>query len=409
VPPYPPRAMSPLVVDDLELAGWQIRRHPSPHDIAPEPWDALLNQCPAPTPFMKHAWLAALHDAGCASPQTGWTPCLFTAHAPGQDATLDAPDGVCATYLKTHSYGEYVFDWAWARAYEQHGLPYYPKLLGASPFTPVPGSRLLANSAQARAALVKGLRLHAQQTDLSSAHVLYPDADDRTAFEHDGWMIRHGVQFHWQNRAPLPYADFPEFLSEMQREKRKKIQQERRKVLDAGVVIEARQGAQIREQDWDFFYTCYRNTYLAHGGPPYLSREFFAQVAQTMAEHWLIFTAVVDCQPVAASLVAVDMARGVAWGRYWGAVAHIPCLHFELCYYSPLQWCIEQGFERFEGGAQGEHKMARGLMPVPTCSAHWLADERFAHAVEDFLQREGAGVAAYVNELTDRTPFKAPC
>jgi predicted N-acyltransferase len=401
--------MPALVVEDLELAGWQIRRHLSPQDIAAEHWDALLDQSPAPTPFMTHAWLSALHDSQCASPQTGWTLQMFTAHAPGRDPAADTPDAVCVTYLKTHSYGEYVFDWAWARAYEQHGLPYYPKLLGASPFTPVPGSRLLASSQQARLALAQGLRLHGQQAELSSAHVLYPDAQDRAAFEQDGWLIRHGVQFHWQNRNPQPYADLPEFLGEMQREKRKKIQQERRKVADAGVVIEARQGAQIREQDWDFFYTCYRNTYLAHGGPPYLSREFFAQVAQTMAEHWLIFTAVIDGQPVAASLVAVDLARGVAWGRYWGAVAHIPCLHFELCYYSPLQWCIDQGFVRFEGGAQGEHKMARGLMPVPTCSAHWLADERFAHAVEDFLQREGAGVAAYVDELTDRTPFKAPC
>jgi len=400
--------MSPIVVDDADLQGWQIRRHHSPHEVSAVDWDALLAQSPAPTPFMRHAWLAALHDSACASPETGWTPLLFTAHAPGQDPSTHAPDGVCATYLKTHSYGEYVFDWAWARAYEQHGLPYYPKLLGASPFTPVPGSRLLANSPQARLALAQGLRLHGQHDALSSAHVLYPDAQDRAAFEQDGWMIRHGVQFHWQNRTPEPYTDFTEFLGEMQRDKRKKIQQERRKVQEAGVVVEARQGSQIRDADWDFFYACYRNTYLAHGGPPYLSRAFFAQVAQAMPEHWLIFTAVVGGQAVASSLVAVDLQQRVAWGRYWGSVAHIPCLHFELCYYSPLQWCIEHGLVRFEGGAQGEHKMARGLLPVPTCSAHWLADERFAHAVEDFLQREGSGVQAYVSELNDRTPFKVP-
>ena len=398
--------MKPLDVDDSRLRGWQIRRHHSPHDIAREHWQALLNQSAAPTPFMRHEWLTALHDTGCASTKTGWTALFFSAHAP--DALPDAPpQGVCAAYLKSHSYGEYVFDWAWANAYQQHGLAYYPKLLSASPFTPVPGSRLLATSEDVRLALAAALRDHAQQAGLSSVHVLYPDDDDRAAFEQDGWLMRHGVQFHWQNRAEAPYADFGDFLAQLQREKRKKIQQERRKVVDAGVVVEARHGAQIRPQDWDFFYRCYSNTYLAHGGPPYLSREFFAQVADSMAEHWLIFTAMLDGQPVASSLVAVDLQQGVAWGRYWGATTHIACLHFELCYYSPLQWCIEQGVTRFEGGAQGEHKMARGLMPVPTCSAHWLADPRFANAVEDFLGREGAGVEAYFNELSDRTPFKA--
>ncbi len=384
---------------------WQVQAHTSPHGIQPEHWNALLMGSAAPTPFMRHEWLSALHDSACASPATGWSPLFLSAHAPGD--ALDAPPrGVCALYLKNHSRGEYVFDWAWADAYQRHGLAYYPKLLCASPFTPVPGSRLLASSPETRVMLLQAMTQYARAQGLSSAHVLFPDEADREAAQAQGWLIRHGVQFHWRNRVDSPYVDLPDFLASLQRDKRKKIQQERRRVADAGVQVQARLGTDIRPEDWDFFYHCYRNTYLAHGGPPYLSREFFAQVAQRLSDHWLMFTASREGQPVAASLVGVDLAQGVAWGRYWGCIEPIDCLHFELCYYAPLSWCIAQGFQRFEGGAQGEHKMARGLMPEPTCSAHWLADPRFAGAVEDFLAQEGAGISAYVDELKEHSPYK---
>lgn len=387
---------------------WLARAHASPADIDASAWNALLAGSAQPTPFMKHEWLTALHEAGCAVADTGWAPLFLTVQA-SDDGPVEA---ACALYVKSHSYGEYVFDWAWADAHQRAGLPYYPKLLCASPFTPVPGSRLLARTSAAREALLAAIEQWAVQIDASSAHVLLPDDADREAAQRAGWLMRQGVQFHWTNREPTsegsaPYADFADFLASLHRDKRKKIQQERRRVAQAGVKVQVRRGAQITPADWDFFYTCYRNTYLARGNPPYLNREFFAQVGRTMCEHWLLFIAEVDGQGVAASLIGIDAEHGVAFGRYWGAVAHIPNLHFELCYYAPLAWCIAQGFGRFEGGAQGEHKMARGLMPVSTWSAHWLKDVRFADAVARYLERESAGVDGYVDELMDRQPFKA--
>jgi uncharacterized protein len=200
--------------------------------------------------------------------------------------------------------------------------------------------------------------------------------------------------------------DFSALLARVQRDKRKKIQQERRRVAEAGVHFTQHEGAAIDESLWDFFYRCYTLTYRAHHSTPYLTRDFFKRMAQTLPSHWLMFVAHLDGEPIAASLVTIDHIQRVAWGRYWGATTHVPCLHFEACYYQPLQWCIEQGFLRFEGGAQGEHKMARGLLPVPTWSAHWLRDDRFAAAVADFLASETEGIGHYVNELGERNPFK---
>lgn len=394
---------------------WRVKAHARPADIPAAVWNELLEGSAQPTPFMKHEWLTALHDSGCAVADTGWAPLFLTLHDGAGDhaAAQDTVHACCALYLKSHSYGEYVFDWAWANAHQRAGLPYYPKLLCASPFTPVPGSRLLARTPAARQALISAITQWAEETGCSSAHVLLPDDADREAAERAGWLMRQGVQFHWTNRhvattGAEPYVDFSDFLAGLHRDKRKKIQQERRRVNEAGVVVQVRRGEQITAADWDFFYACYSNTYLAHGNPPYLNRAFFQQVARSMSEHWLLFIAEVGGQRVAASLIGIDSQRGVAFGRYWGAIAHIPNLHFELCYYAPLAWCIDEGFVRFEGGAQGEHKMARGLLPVTTWSAHWLKDPRFADAVARFLAREGAGMDAYVDELRDRQPFKVP-
>jgi hypothetical protein len=220
-------------------------------------------------------------------------------------------------------------------------------------------------------------------------------------------MMRSTVQFHWTQRTPQQYADFSDLLASLQREKRKKIQQERRRVAEAGVTFTSRQGNQIGAADWDFFYRCYTLTYRAHHSTPYLTRDFFARMARTMADNWLLFVAWRGGQRIAVSLIAIDPDRKTAFGRYWGATEHVNCLHFEACYYQPLAWCIAQGYERFEGGAQGEHKMARGLLPVQTWSAHWLAHPQFAEAVGDFLAREGAGVETYISELNDRLPFKS--
>ena len=397
-----------------------IRVLNSPLDVPGADWNALLlAQSPdgVLNPFMRHEYLAAMHQSGSATPKTGWTPRFVTLW---QGTTLAA---ACALYLKDHSYGEYVFDHAWANAYQQHGLSYYPKALVAAPFTPVPGPRLLARSAAERTLLVKAVTAWCGEEKLSSLHLLFTDHADVAACEEAGLMLRHTVQFHWTNPAE-PYRDFDDFLMSLSQEKRKKIRQERRKVADAGVTFRWSLGKDIASTDWDFFYRCYERTYYEHGNAPYLSRDFFKRMQDTMPENWLLFVAEYNGgttpQPIAISLIALgahtdghssqNAAQNqhlTAYGRYWGALARVDCLHFEACYYQPLQWCIEHGLQRFEGGAQGEHKMARALLPVKTTSAHWLAHPSFADAIERFLAREGAGIGNYMNELEGRTPFKA--
>ncbi|MDP9908159.1 putative N-acyltransferase [Variovorax boronicumulans] len=387
-----------------------IRVLASPSDIDPQAWNALLAAQPEPSPFMRHEYLAAMHDSGSASPERGWTP---------QFVTLwrgDVLEAACALYLKDHSYGEYVFDWAWANAYEQHGLAYYPKAVVAAPFTPVPGARLLARDAQSRTLLVQALVAVCKEQELSSLHLLFGADADIAACTEAGLMRRHTVQFHWTNVAPSPsdtqagYTDFDAFLASLSHDKRKKIRQERRKVAEAGVSFRWSRGTDIAAADWDFFYRCYERTYREHGNPPYLTRDFFQRMADTLPEAWLLFVAERDGRPVATSLIALSTDEAqplVAYGRYWGALERVDCLHFEACYYQPIAWCIAHGAVRFEGGAQGEHKMARALMPVRTTSAHWLAHPSFADAVERFLEREGAGIENYMDHLGERSPFKA--
>ena len=382
-----------------------IRVHASPLDIPATHWDALMVQQDAPSPFMRHAYLAALHTSGSATPSSGWTPQFVTVWL---GDTLAA---AAALYIKAHSYGEYVFDWAWANAYADHGLNYFPKATCAVPFTPVPGSRLLALDPAARQALLKALLELAQAQKLSSLHLLFTSADDRTACDALGLMQRQTVQFHWQNAHPNGgrFDSFEAFLASLSQEKRKKIKQERRRVADAGVSFLSAVGAAITAQDWDFFYQCYERTYLEHGNAPYLSRAFFEHMQADMPENWVLFVAQREGRPIASSLIAVQglgTPDAVAYGRYWGALERVDCLHFDACYYQPLNWCIAHNVQRFEGGAQGEHKMARALMPVATYSAHWLAHPAFADAVERFLEREAAGIDNYLDHLAERSPFK---
>ncbi|MES2843274.1 MAG: GNAT family N-acetyltransferase [Pseudomonadota bacterium] len=378
----------------------------SPSQIEASAWNALLALEPDPSPFMHHEYLAAMHESGSARPRAGWQ---------SQFVTLwrgDELHAACPMYLKNNSYGEYVFDWAWANAYAQHGLDYYPKALVAVPFTPVPGARLLARDCGARAALVRALIQRVRDEDLSSVHLLFAQPKDVEACEDAGMMLRHTVQFHWKNEAPsadgqpLKFTSFEHFLASLQQEKRKKIRQERRKVTEAGVTFRWSHGADIADADWAFFYRCYERTYLEHGNAPYLNRDFFRRMAQTMPQHWLLFVAEREGQAIACSLIGIDDVARVAYGRYWGALERVDCLHFEACYYAPLAWCIEHGFQRFEGGAQGEHKMARALLPVKTTSAHWLAHPSFAEAVERFLERESQGIGQYMDHLAQRNPLK---
>ena len=410
---------------------------PSVLEVDAAAWNALLARQSHPTPFVRHEYLAALEESGSATPRTGWAPRFMTLWEAG---TLV---GACPLYLKSHSYGEYVFDWAWASAYEQHGVPYYPKAVIAVPFTPVPGSRLLARDAATRALLLRAVQQWCEDEGISSAHLLFASDADLQASSSQAWMQRQTVQFHWKNVAPtlgtgvssLPpegalaalgrpgggsgarFENFEHFLSTLAQDKRKKIRQERRRVAEAGVTFRWACGTDIRAADWDFFYRCYERTYLEHGNPPYLTRGFFARMAAHLPQAWLLFVAERDGRQIATSLIALSAppqsAGGqngqelVAYGRYWGALERVDCLHFEACYYQPLQWCIEHGVDRFEGGAQGEHKMARALLPVQTCSAHWLAHPAFADAVERFLDRETQGVQHYLEDLHRRSPFRA--
>lgn len=373
----------------------------SPLEINAGAWDDLLTAQEAPSPFMRHAYLAAMHTSGSATVDTGWEPQFVTLW---QNNHLVA---ACPMYLKAHSYGEYVFDWAWANAYEQHGLRYYPKGLCAVPFTPVPGSRLLACNASSRLALLQAMLSLCEQKNLSSLHVLLLSDKDRAACAALGLLARQSVQFHWHN---LGFETFDVFLASLSQDKRKKIKQERRRVAEAGVTFDTLVGTEITTKDWDFFYACYERTYLEHGNAPYLTRNFFTRMQDDLSEHWVLFVARRDCKPIGCSLIAVQdlgLPNASAYGRYWGALERVDCLHFEACYYQPLQWCIDKGVQRFEGGAQGEHKMARALMPVPTHSAHWLAHPAFADAVDRFLERERAGVDQYMAHLAARSPFKS--
>ncbi len=385
--------------EDLE-----VRVFGDPGEIDADAWDILAMSQTASSPFMRHAYLSALQASGSASGKTGWTPRFVTLWRG------NALQAACAVYLKSHSYGEYVFDWAWADAYRQHGLRYYPKALAAVPFTPVPGARLLARDADTRHRLLQALLVDCKESKVSSLHLLFLSDTDAAACAQAGLLLRHGVQFHFENTG---YPDFDAFLSSLSQDKRKKIRQERRKVADAGVAFRSARGSAITAADWAFFYHCYERTYLEHGNAPYLTPDFFRRMAATMPENWLLFVAERGAQPIACSLIALQPAHSdgtgaVAYGRYWGALERVDCLHFEACYYQPLAWCIANGFRRFEGGAQGEHKMARALMPVRTTSAHWIAEPAFESAIENFLQREGTGIAHYLDELQERTPFRQP-
>ncbi|MBJ7313127.1 GNAT family N-acetyltransferase [Rugamonas sp. CCM 8940] len=367
-------------------------------EVGESAWNDLLAQQEAgneANPFLSYAFLHALHESGSACADTGWQPQFLVLW---QEQTLVA---AMPLYVKSHSYGEYVFDWAWAEAYERHGLEYYPKLLSAIPFTPVSGGRLLARDGAARAALVELLCAQQQQAGMSSSHVLYPSEAQARQLEDAGFMLRSGVQFHWLNAG---YSDFEQFLATLEHKKRKNIRAERRKVREAGVTMRQVRGVDAGEADWRFFHRCYANTYAEHRSSPYLSLDFFRRIGATMAQNILLIVAERDGQAIASSLLI--HTADTLYGRYWGALEHVPCLHFETAYYQPLEFCIAQKIATFEGGAQGEHKMARGFLPQKTWSAHWLAHPAFADAIERFLQRESGGIEAYIDELNERNPFR---
>ncbi len=354
-------------------------------------WDMLVDG----TPLLSHAFLSALENTRCVGKGTGWNPHPLIVKQ-GEQVI-----GAMPLYLKSHSYGEYVFDWAWADAYQRSGLDYYPKLLSAIPFSPITSARLLG-SQETQLLMIEALENTIYQNKLSSAHILFPDEACAKQLEAAGWLKRKGVQFRWHNKN---YADFEAFLATLSHDKRKKIHQERKKIANAGVVCRHIKGAEITENDWDFFYRCYSNTYREHHSTPYLTRAFFSEIGQTMPQNILLIVAEIDDEPVASTLNIYN--QHTLYGRYWGAVQFISGLHFELCYYQAQMFCIDEKIEFFEGGAQGEHKLARGFEPRPTCSYHKIAHPDFEKAIKEFLAREAEGIAAYTNELEERVPFKS--
>ncbi|ATE60276.1 GNAT family N-acetyltransferase [Thauera sinica] len=358
-------------------------------------WDALARDDGVVAPALSHAFLHTLEDTGCVGRGTGWTPRHATLWCDGRLAAA------MPLYEKQHSYGEYVFDWAWAEAYARHGLPYYPKWLAAVPFTPLPGRRLLGRDTEARRALLHAVLEHVRDSRHSSFHLLLPTDEEAGWLRDAGLLIRQGVQFHWTNTG---YRDFDDFLVGLNHEKRKKIRQERRRSAAHGLDLCWLDGHTASSDDWAFFFRCYATTYALHRSTPYLNARFFSGLARRQPETVRLLIAARAGQPVASAFFLCD--RRTLYGRYWGAIEHLPFLHFELCYYQAIEYCIRHGLAIFEGGAQGEHKLARGLLPVTTRSAHWIADPRFRHAVNDYLARETAGVELYLDELTERTPFR---
>ena len=380
--------VEPLVRDDVPIEA-----------VDAQEWNAIAGG----TPLLSHAFLTALHGTRCASPATGWTPRYLTAWRGGKLA------GAMPLYAKAHSYGEYVFDWAWADAYRRYGQRYYPKLVAAVPFTPAPCPRLLGPDLATRSTLLEAaLALLAPsrftgRAGYSSLHVLFPTDTEIAICEAAGMLVRHGVQFRWENAG---YRDFADFLATFNHDKRKKVNQERRKVATAGVEFTRKVGPSITRADWAYFYRCYENTYREHGSTPYLSLEFFERIGSAMPDNVLMVIGHRDGRPVCAALDLFDADS--LWGRYWGTTEQISGLHFEACYYQAIEFCIERRIRRFEGGAQGAHKLARGLTPIPTWSAHAIADPDFARAIAAFCARERIDVAHAVDELDAASPFKTP-
>ena len=357
----------------------------------PQEWDAFTDG----SPLLSHAFLSALEETGCVGAGTGWQPYSLLVRNTGKLV------GAMPLYVKSHSYGEYVFDWAWANAYERSDMAYYPKLLCAIPFTPITGARLLSADIETKTLMLQVVIQQMEQHQLSSAHVLFPDDASAEVLKKAGWLERRGVQFRWENEN---FRDFEDFLSRLSHDKRKKIHQERKKIVNAGVVCKKFKGNDVTAEQWDFFFKCYENTYYQHRSTPYLTREFFHALGVRMPQHVMLIIAEQAGEPIAAAFnIYGDDAL---YGRYWGTLRYVPGLHFELCYYQAQEFCIAQGIRYFEGGAQGEHKLSRGFLPRLTRSFHKIAHPDFEAAIKNFVEHEAKGMNVYQNELEERAPFK---
>ncbi|MEA3061726.1 MAG: uncharacterized protein QOJ94_1507 [Sphingomonadales bacterium] len=355
-------------------------------------WDACAG---TGNPFLTHAFLSALEESGSATARTGWQPAPIAIDGPD-----GAPAAVAPAYVKSHSQGEYVFDHSWAQAWEQAGGDYYPKLQIAVPFTPVPGRRLLTRDPALAPQLIAAAEAVVEQNGFSSAHATFIAAEEVGLFEAAGWLIRADTQFHWSNPG---YASFDDFLGALSSRKRKAIRKERASALE-GLTVEHLTGAAITEAHWDAFWTFYQDTGSRKWGRPYLTRSFFSLIGERMADRILLVFALFEGRPIAGALNLIG--ADALYGRYWGTIAEVPGLHFEICYYQAIEAAIARGLKRVEAGAQGAHKLARGYAPVPTWSAHFIPNPSFRRAVAQFLEREREAVAREIDALAERAPFR---
>ncbi|MGH8218620.1 MAG: GNAT family N-acetyltransferase [Steroidobacteraceae bacterium] len=359
-------------------------------------WNGLAA---AASPFLRHEFLAALEHTGCIGPVAGWLPHYIV---------LSDERGLAAAapaFVKSHSYGEFVFDFGWAQAYTRFGRRYYPKLTIGVPFTPATGTRLLVrpdlDGESTRRRLIEAVEAEARAASLSSVHALFLDEGDRAALSDARWLARRDCQFHWRNRG---YASFEQYLETFTAEKRKKARRERRRVAEAGIAFDTRLGSELDARLLDRVYGFHRDTFLRHGHEPYLTRAFFGEIARTLGDALMVKIALHAGRPVAAAIFFWSPAA--LYGRYWGAAADYHSLHFETCYHQGIEFCIERAIERFEPGTQGEHKVSRGFEPAITWSAHWITDARFRTAIREYLEREGEAVDAYAAEIQTHVPFR---
>ena len=364
-------------------------------------WDRIANPDAAtlPHPFTRHAFFAALENSGSANAKAGWEPTHLVLQRD------DRPVALLPLYLKTHSYGEYVFDHGWADAFMRAGGRYYPKLQAAVPFTPVTGPRLMIapgeDRLEARRALLEACPSAIEETRASSLHITFMPEDDWRAAGDVGFLLRNDQQFHWENKN---YGSFEDFLNDLNSAKRKNLRKERAAVVEAGVTFDLLTGPDLTETAWDAFFDCYTETGSSKWNPPYLKREFFSRVGESMGEQILLIMARVDGRYIAGALNFFD--GSVIYGRNWGCTSHIPFLHFETCYYQAIEFAIARKLERVEAGAQGGHKLLRGYLPRATHSAHLIAHEGLRRAVADYLTYERREVAETIERLAEQAPFR---
>ena len=377
---------------------YSLSTHDSIEAIPRADWNGLTDP---DTPFLRHEFLAAMERHGCVGEELGWLPRHLALRDEDDRLVAAAP-----CYLKFNSYGEFVFDWAWAGAYQRYGLRYYPKLVIASPYTPATGPRILVADSPGKdeytAALIHGSLDIAERLGVSSLHWLFTTGTETRALERQGLMRRVGCQFHWSNPG---YQDFDHFLGTLSSAKRKQIKRERRRVAEAGIRFRLLSGREISDDEWVTFLQLYCDTFDKRGGIPTLSLGFFQEIGRTLADHCLLVLAYHGGEIVAAAFDLVGTRS--LYGRHWGCFADFHSLHFEACYYQGLEYCIQRGLSRFEPGAQGEHKIARGFLPTPTWSAHWIADAHLRDAIGQFLDRERDGMDDYLSEMRSHSPYKS--